>query len=196
MIIEPIVLEGRYVRLEPMTIGHVGSLWSVGSDPALWEWIPTQVKSRSDMENYVGSGLADAERGVALPFVTIDRKTNKVVGSTRFGNLEPAHRRAEIGWTWVTPGWQRTYVNTEAKLLMLKHAFEVWRCIRVELKTDELNEHSRNAISKLGAVQEGIFRQHMITETGRFRNSVYFSIIDSEWDAVKQRLERRLAATK
>ena len=192
MKIEPITLEGQFVRLEPMTVDHVEQLWAAGSDPALWELIPTQIRSPADMEKYVQTALADAERSVAIPFVTIDRSSTRVIGSTRFGNLDAANRRAEIGWTWISPEWQRTFVNTEAKLLMLTHAFEVWKCIRVELKTDALNQQSRNAILRLGAVQEGIFRNHMITESGRFRNSVYFSIIESEWSVLKERLEEKL----
>ena len=111
-----------------------------------------------------------------------------VIGSTRFGGIDTKNRRAEIGWTWINPKWQRTAINTEAKLLMLKHAFEVWKCIRVELKTDVLNEKSRNAILRIGAKEEGIFRQHLITDSGRFRDTVYFSIIDTEWEAMKANL--------
>ena len=194
MKIEPVILEGRFVRLEPLTSKHVEQLWRAGCDPVLWGLIPTQIKSLADMDSYVRSAIADADRGVALPFVTVDRGSNIVIGSTRFGNLDAANRRAEIGWTWLSPAWHRTYANTEAKLLMLTHAFEIWRCIRVELKTDELNHVSRNAILRLGAVQEGIFRNHMITENGRLRNSVYFSIIDSEWDAVKDGLTQKLGS--
>jgi RimJ/RimL family protein N-acetyltransferase len=117
------------------------------------------------------------------------------VGSTRFGNIDPVNRRAEIGWTWINPAWQRTAINTEAKLLMLTHAFEVWKCIRVELKTDANNEQSRKAIARIGAREEGTLRNHMITETGRFRDSVYFSIIDSEWESIKTKLASKLAVT-
>jgi len=115
-----------------------------------------------------------------------------VIGSTRFGNIDVANKRAEIGWTWINPKWQRTVVNTEAKFLMLSHAFETWKCIRVELKTDALNEKSRNAILRIGAKEEGIFRKHMITSTGRYRDTVYFSVLDTEWPTVKQRLLERL----
>lgn len=113
----------------------------------------------------------------------------KVVGSTRFGNIDLKNRKLEIGWTWVSRPWQRTAVNTEAKLLMLTYAFEQLRCIRVEFKTDALNLASRKAIARLGAKEEGVLRRHMITETGRFRDSVYFSILDDEWPAIKRRLE-------
>ena len=120
--------------------------------------------------------------------------SGKVIGSTRFGNIDAANLRAEIGWTWITPAFQRTAVNTEAKLLMLTHAFETWKCIRVELKTDALNERSRAAIKRLGATEEGIFRKHMICDTGRFRDSVYFSIIDTEWPMVKENLRGKLSS--
>ncbi len=194
MKVEPVVLEGEVVLLEPMRIEHVDALWNAGSDEALWRLIPTTISSVDDMRRYVEVALADLNRGSAMPFVTIERGSGDVIGSTRFGNIDTANRRAEIGWTWINPEWQRTAVNTEAKLLMLTHAFETWQCIRVELKTDALNEQSRNAILRLGAKQEGIFRQHMITESGRFRDSVYFSIVDTEWVTVKQGLlEKRNA---
>ena len=144
------------------------------------------------MQNYVATALDEAERKVSLPFVTIDKKENKIVGSTRFGNIDVRNRKAEIGWTWVSPLWQRTYINTEAKLLMLTHAFETWKCVRVELKTDALNEKSRTAILRLGAKEEGVLRQHLITDAGRFRDTVYFSIIDSEWQSVKAGLQEKL----
>ena len=194
MKVEPIVLEGSVVRLEPMTEEHVDALWEVGNVELLWRLIPTKVASLDDMKRYVDIALGDRDRGVALPFVTIERSSGKVIGSTRFGNIDTTHLRTEIGWTWINPNWQRTAVNTEAKLLMLTHAFETWKCIRVELKTDALNERSRNAIMRIGAKPEGIFRNHMITETGRYRNSAYFSIIDTEWDDVKFGLIEKLRA--
>ena len=194
MKVEPVILEGEVVRLEPMTLEHLDGLWEAGKDEALWELIPTNVASIDDMRKYVESALADRGRGVALPFVTVERASGKVIGSTRFGNIDTANLRAEIGWTWITPAFQRTAVNTEAKLLMLTHAFETWKCIRVELKTDALNERSRAAIKRLGATEEGIFRKHMICDTGRFRDSVYFSIIDTEWPMVKENLRGKLSS--
>ena len=124
--------------------------------------------------------------------MTVEKSTGTIVGSTRFGNIDRHNRRVEIGWTWINPRWQRTAINTEAKFLMLRHAFETWRCVRVELKTDVLNEKSRAAILRLGAEQEGVLRQHQITDSGRFRDTVYFSIIDTEWEAVKKVLLSRL----
>jgi len=194
MKIERVILDGKFVRLEPMTVEHVDALWEAGRHESLWRLNPMTVRSRDDMQRYVDVALADQDRGVALPFVTIERSWSAVVGSTRFGNIDVANRRAEIGWTWITPEWQRTAVNTEAKLLMLTHAFEVWRCIRVELKTDVLNEKSRNAILRLGAKEEGIFRNHVICDTGRLRDSIYFSILDSEWESVKANLTSKLGA--
>ena len=196
MKVEPIILEGSIVRLEPMVEEHIDALWEAGSDESLWQLIPTNVASLEDMRRYVEIAVADRDRGVALPFVTVDRSSDKVIGSTRFGNIDTANRRAEIGWTWIDPNWQRTSVNSEAKLLMLTHAFEVWKCIRVELKTDALNDRSRKAILRIGASQEGIFRNHMITESGRFRDSVYFSIIDTEWAAVKRNLIKKLQTSR
>jgi RimJ/RimL family protein N-acetyltransferase len=144
------------------------------------------------MRTYVEAALREQAAGVSLPFATIDLASGRVIGSTRYGNIDRANRRVEIGWTWVAPPWQRTPVNTEAKYLMLGHAFETLGCMRVELKTDSLNERSRAAILRIGAQQEGIFRNHMVTESGRIRHSVYFSLIDSEWPAVKARLEEKL----
>jgi N-acetyltransferase len=192
MKIEPVVLEGELVRLEPLRIEHAAALSEVGLVEEIWRWSPEPIETDEDMRRYVEIALDERRRGVSLPFVTVDKARNKIVGSTRFGSIDVKNRRAEIGWTWINPSWQRTYVNTEAKFLMLAHAFETWRCIRVELKTDALNEKSRSAILRLGAKQEGILRRHIITTTGRFRDSVYFSIIDSEWPAVKLDLRRKL----
>ena len=140
------------------------------------------------------AALREQAEGRALPFATVARAGGKVAGSTRFGSIDRSHRRVEIGWTWLGRAWQRTPVNTEAKLLMLAHAFECWGCIRVEFKTDALNQASRAAIVRLGAREEGVFRKHMITESGRRRDTVYYSIVDEEWPALKARLEARLRA--
>ena len=194
MNLEPIVLEGRHVRLVPMTPEHVPALWEAGNDPALWRLTMSQPASEADMRAFVDAALRAQAAGTALPFVTTEAATGRVVGSTRFGNVEAAHRREEIGWTWIAAPWQRTAVNTEAKLLMLRHAFESLGCVRVELKTDVLNERSRRAILRIGAREEGILRKHQITDGGRIRDTVYFSIIDDEWPVAKARLERMLAA--
>ncbi|HTH51712.1 MAG TPA: GNAT family protein [Pyrinomonadaceae bacterium] len=190
--IEPVTLEGRSVRLEPMRFDHFPALCKAGLVPELWTWTNSLVQDEADMERYLRSALADQALGVALPFVTIERETGTIVGSTRFGNIDTSNRKAEIGWTWINPEWQRTVINTEAKLLMLTHAFEVWKCIRVELKTDSNNQKSRAAIARIGAVEEGTLRNHMITESGRYRDSVYFSIIDSEWENVRADLTAKV----
>jgi RimJ/RimL family protein N-acetyltransferase len=192
MVVEPVTLEGRFVRLEPMEISHVDALSRVGLDPDLWTWIPSAVVTPEDMRHYVETALSDRAAGRALPFVTVEKATNTIVGSSRFMAIDTTHRRVEIGGTWIARPYHRTFVNTEAKLLMLQHAFEHWGCIRVELKTDRLNERSRNAIARIGATEEGIFRQHMITASGRLRDSVYFSILDREWPAIKIRLSARM----
>jgi N-acetyltransferase len=138
--------------------------------------------------------MAEQQRGESLVFATLERSSGALVGSTRFMNIDRANRRVEIGSTWIVPRWQRTAINTGAKYLMLRHAFESWGCIRVELKTDALNQKSRNAILRIGAKEEGTFRRHLITWTGRVRDSVYFSILDHEWPAVKAGMEERLAS--
>jgi RimJ/RimL family protein N-acetyltransferase len=144
------------------------------------------------MTAYIDRALKDQESGTALPFVTVDRASGRIVGSTRYMNIEPAHRRVEIGASWLARPWQRTAINTEAKYLMLRHAFETLGCMRVELKTDALNRRSRNAIQRIGGIEEGIFRRHILTWSGRVRDSVYFSIVDREWPRVKAALEARL----
>ncbi|MBV9216578.1 MAG: GNAT family N-acetyltransferase [Acidobacteria bacterium] len=191
--VEPVTLEGKFVKLEPMRFDHFPALCDVGLEPSLWKWTANIVEKETDLEKYVRSALADRDQGIALPFVTIDKTSGAIVGSTRFGNIDPNHRKVEIGWTWINPKWQRTRINTEAKLLMLTHAFEVWACVRVELKTDSNNKRSRAAMIRIGATEEGTLRNHMITESGRNRHSVYFSIIDSEWPSIKEDLNAKLA---
>jgi N-acetyltransferase len=192
MVIAPVVLEGRHIRLEPLQKSHLTGLAAVGLDPELWRWIPRPVRTVEEMAAYIETALREREQGVSLPFALVERQTGRAVGSTRYANIERTHHRVEIGWTWVAREWQRTAINTEAKYLLLKHAFETLGCIRVELKTDSLNERSRAAILRIGAREEGIFRNHMITASRRIRHSVYFSIVDSEWPAVKARLEKML----
>jgi RimJ/RimL family protein N-acetyltransferase len=192
MIVTPVTLEGRQVRLEPLAMAHLAGLAEFGLDEELWRWIPVPVRKREDLAAYIQTALDEQERGVSLPFALVERATGRAIGSTRYGNIDRANHRVEIGWTWVGREWQRTAANTEAKYLLLRHAFETLGCIRVELKTDSLNERSRAAILRIGAREEGIFRNHMITASGRIRHSVYFSIVDSEWVAVKGRLEARL----
>lgn len=192
MAIAPVILEGQHVRLEPLALEHTAGLAEVGLDEELWKWIPTPVRTPEEMNGYVQTALNERSKGSALPFVLIERASGRIIGSTRYGNIDLDHYRVEIGWTWVARQWQRTAVNTEAKYLLLRHAFETLKCIRVELKTDSLNERSRAAILRIGAREEGTFRNHMITASGRIRHTVYFSILDSEWPEVKARLEAKL----
>lgn len=192
MKIEPVTLEGTHVRLEPLSEAHHAALCEVGLDPDLWRWIPTPVNNADDMMAFIRTAHAWQAAGTALPFATIDRKSNRAIGSTRYMNIDAPNRRLEIGATWIAKPWQRSIINVEAKYLMLKYAFETLGAMRVELKTDSLNRRSRNAIQRIGAKQEGIFRNHMVTSTGRIRHSVYFSIVDSEWPAVKANLESKM----
>ena len=192
MAVSPVTLEGAHVRLEPLAHAHLSGLAAVGLDEELWRWIPTPVRTHEEMAAYIETALNEQERCVSLPFAIVEQAAGRAIGSTRYGSIDRTHHRVEIGWTWVAREWQRTAMNTEAKYLLLRHAFEMLGCMRVELKTDSLNERSRAAILRIGAREEGIFRNHMITASGRIRHSVYFSIIDSEWPAVKARLEAML----
>ena len=170
-------------------------LWEAmkGHAEDLFRWIPYAMRTAEDSACFIEQVLAEHQRGASVPFATIDRSSGKMAGSTRYMSIDVANRHVEIGSTWIAPAWQRTAVNTEAKYLMLRHAFETWKCLRVEFKTDSLNEKSRTAIARLGAKEEGTFRNHMVTSTGRIRHSVYFSIVDTEWPEVKRRLEERMA---
>ena len=194
MDLTPVVLEGRSVRLEPLTIDHLDTLLRVGADPEIWRYMPSDCARREGMQEYIETALAWQRAGTAMPFATIDRQSGAAIGSTRFGNIVPEHKRVEIGWTWITPTFQRTAINTEAKYLMLQLAFEKLGCNRVELKTSAQNMRSRNAILRIGAKEEGTFRSHMINPDGTLRDTVYFSIISPEWPGVKNRLEEMIAA--
>jgi RimJ/RimL family protein N-acetyltransferase len=193
MDIRPITLEGRAIRLEPLSLAHHAQLCEAGLDFELWHWTPQNVRTPQDMRAYIEQALSEQARGTSLPFATVDRASGKVIGSTRYLNIDFANLRVEIGATWLAKIWQQTAANTETKFLMLRHAFEELGCIRVEFKTDSLNQRSRDAILRLGAKEEGTLRNHMLTWTGRIRHTVYFSIIDSEWPEVKTRLEGLMA---
>lgn len=190
--LRPIVLEGDFVRLEPMTLEHHAGLSAVGLDPEIWRFTLVVVQTPEEMRGYMDAALELQREGTALPFVTIERSSGQIVGSTRFGNYDSANRRIEIGWTWIAPRWQRTAINTEAKYLMLSHAFEKLHCVRVELKTDVLNTPSRKAMLRIGAKEEGVLRKHSLVWDGRYRDSIYYSILDDEWPTVKQELEKML----
>ena len=189
----PVTLNGSHVRLEPLSLDHIEPMYAAASDEELWRWTTSHISSIADMREYVESALDAQRAGTALPFATIDASTGEIIGSTRFGNIDLANGRVEIGWTWLRRDHQRTPCNTEAKYLMLRHAFDVLGCMRVELKTDALNERSRAAIQRIGAVEEGTLRAHMKTSSGRIRDTVYYSILDREWPAVRARLEEMLA---
>jgi RimJ/RimL family protein N-acetyltransferase len=190
--VQPVTLKGTHVLLEPLMRSHLPELCKVGLDPDLWQWTPMALRTPEEMRTYVEQALEAQELGTALAFVTIEGQSGSIVGSTRYGNIDMVHKGVEIGWTWIAKDWQRTAINTEAKYLMLRHAFESLGCIRVQLKTDSLNERSRAAILRLGAREEGVFRNHMVTYTGRVRHTVYYSIIVDEWPVVKARLEEFL----
>jgi RimJ/RimL family protein N-acetyltransferase len=194
MEISPVILEGQHVRLEPLSSAHEESLIAAAGDGELWNSTVTIVPSRATIGAYIETALNAQAEGHALPFVIIQKSSNKVVGSTRYFHIERDHRRLEIGYTWLAASAQRTQVNTEAKLLLLTHAFERLGCIRVEFVTDVLNQQSRTAILRLGAKQEGVLRNHMIMPSGRYRDSVCFSIIEAEWPAVKAGLQAKLAS--
>jgi RimJ/RimL family protein N-acetyltransferase len=184
--LEPVVLEGQHVRLEPLGPHHVDGLWGA-SDPSLWTYMPFSVASRDDV-----AALVEFVPMVGLGFATIDRATDAIVGSTSFLAPNETNRCVEIGATWVTPSRQRTVINTEAKLLQLTHAFEALECARVEFKTDARNVRSRAALARIGAVEEGVLRKHMVMPDGHWRDSVFFSILDTEWPGVRGRLEEMI----
>jgi len=190
----PVTLTSPDVRLEPLTLAHAPALARVGLDPALWGWIPNPITDADAMQAYVTTAIDEQRRGVALPFAIVETAGGSVIGSTRFAAIDVPNRRLEIGWTWLARSHQRTRANTAAKRLLLGHAFEALAANRVELKTDALNETSRNAIGRIGGVQEGILRQHVVCASGRIRDTVYFSILAAEWPAVRRRLDERLAA--
>ena len=184
-------LEGRLVRLEPLDARHVEGLWEASRDSRTWRWLSVvQPSTRGELDDWVASALAAARAGTEIPLVTLHEK--RVVGSTRFLALRPEHGSLEIGWTWLHPSAWGTGVNVEAKLLMLRHAFEAWNCRRVELKTDALNERSRGAMEAMGARFEGIHRKHMLVRDGENRDSAWYSVTDDEWPSVRDGLTARL----
>lgn len=190
MEVNPVVLTGKHVRLEPMTETHVPALAEIGVGQPFWDFmLYGNITTVDDMRNWVWDILAREKKGTDLPFVAIHLASGRVAGATRYLNIEPQHRGLEIGGTWYGPEFQRTVVNTECKYLLLGHAFETLNCIRVQLKTDLRNERSQKAIERIGAVKEGVLRNHMILPDGRFRHSVFYSILDTEWHDVKKRLE-------
>ena len=191
--VKPVTLQGKHVRLEPMTEAHVPGLAQIGIGQSFWDFmLYGNIQIEADMRNWVMDILSRAEKGTDLPFVAIHLASGRVVGATRYLNIMPKDRGLEIGGTWYGTDFQRTPVNTECKYLLLSHAFETLKCIRVQLKTDKRNERSQKAIERLGAKKEGILRNHMILPDGRFRDSVFYSILDTEWADVKKNLEEMM----
>ena len=188
MTLQPITLAGQSIRLEPLQLNHVSALAEAGLFAELWRLQPAPVVTENDMRGYVQTALDDQERGVGLPFVIVNLQTEQVIGSTRYMDIALAHFRLEIGATWLTPAHQRSGANTEAKLLLLGHAFDSLGIKRVVFKTELLNEPSRKALARIGAVEEGTFRQHLYAASGRPRDMVYFSILAQEWPNVKAKL--------
>jgi RimJ/RimL family protein N-acetyltransferase len=190
---EPPTLVGETVRLEPLRFDHLAGLTAAARDPRIWTWMPADGSTDDGIRAIVDAALAAQAARSMVTFVTIEQADGRVVGSSRYMNLVPTDLRLEIGWTWIDPAFQRTAVNTEAKLAMLGQAFDALGCRRVELKTDALNGQSRTAILGIGATYEGIFRKHMVMAGGRARDTAYYSILDDEWPTVRDRLQERLA---
>lgn len=194
MDVKTVILQGKHVRLEPMTEEHIPGLAEIGAGQTFWDFmVYGNINTVADMRNWVRDILGRAEKGTDLPFVAIHLASGRVAGATRYLNIMPQDRGLEIGGTWYGLEFQRTPVNTECKYLLLSHAFEMLRCIRVQLKTDLRNERSQKAIERIGAVKEGVLRNHMILPDGRVRHSVIYSILDSEWPDVKKRLEEMMS---
>jgi RimJ/RimL family protein N-acetyltransferase len=193
MIVKPVILEGRHVRLDPMTEAHVPGLAEIGIGQSFWDFmVYGKIETEEDMRGWVRQILTRAEKGTDLPFVAIHLSSGRIAGATRYLNIMPNDRGLEIGGTWYGSDFQRTAVNTECKYLLLKHAFETLGCIRVQLKTDLRNERSQKAIERIGAKREGVLRNHMILPDGYYRHSVYYSILDTEWAESKKRLEEMM----
>ncbi len=189
----PVTLNGKVVRLEPMTAAHASGLAVAGKDDSIWKFmLYGDLTNPENMSAWVNEILHRQANGTDLPFTVVHQQSGDVIGATRYIEMRHAHKGLEIGGTWYTPKYQRTAVNTECKYLMLKYAFEVLKCIRVQFKADGRNERSIHAIERLGAVKEGVLRNHIILQDGTIRDSVFFSILDWEWPAKKIQLEERL----
>jgi RimJ/RimL family protein N-acetyltransferase len=193
MEVKPVTLLGKYVRLEPLAEAHIPALAEIGVGQTFWNFmVYGNINSAEDMTKWVQHLRSCADMGTDLPFAVVHLASGRIAGATRYLNIMPKDRGLEIGGTWYGTEYQRTVVNTESKYLLLKHAFETLGCIRVQLKTDLRNERSQQAIERLGAVKEGVLRNHMILPDGRFRHSVFYSILDTEWPDVRKRLEEML----
>jgi len=192
---EPITLTGRFVTLQPLAQAHLTGLQDAASDGELWNLFFTSVPRPEHMQNWLDTALSLQQKNDALPFVIVENFSGKVVGATRYCNIDAPSRRLEIGYTWYAKRVQRTAINTEAKLLLLRHAFEQLKCIAVEFRTDWLNKTSQRAIERLGAKQDGLLRNHKLMPDGRIRDTVVYSILNTEWFGVEQNLNYKLERT-
>ncbi len=194
MNLAPVTLDGAHVRLEPVTPAHVDGLWRAGRDPDVWAMRPYPVYSHDDMDAQVHAAIAAAAAGTLFMFATVDRSSGRPIGATCYLNTDPTNRHLEIGGTWLTPAWQRSPANTEAKYLQLRHCFETVGCVRVEFKTDARNARSRAALIRIGATEEGTLRRHTVLPDGFVRDSVFFSVLDQEWPDVRRHLDATMAS--
>lgn len=193
MKIVPVILEGKHVRLEPLTLEHAPDLYEAGNDDEVWQFLSMpKPDTLVEMQAFIQGALGQQLAGLRVPFAIIDKASGKAIGTTSYLDIQPQNKGVEIGWTWLGKAYWRSPINTECKYLLLSHAFEDQGAIRVQLKTDSRNWRSQHAIERIGAKKEGVLRKHVIYPSGYIRDSVYFSIIDSEWPIVKQRLESRL----
>lgn len=193
MSLQPVTLTGTHVRLEPLTLAHASGLLDVGRDEDIWKYLMRPpFADLDDTRGWISDALAAQQTGSQLPFVGIHKESNRVAGSTRYLNISPNDKGLEIGWTWLGVDYMRTVVNTECKLLLLRHAFETLGYVRVQLKTDLLNERSQRAIERIGGVREGVLRKFQRTRNDRIRDTVMYSILDSEWPAVRSKLQQIL----
>ncbi len=193
LIVEPVSLAGRWVRLDPLRPEHAPDLARAAADEEIWRYMPRHLRTLDDVQEWIAAALHDQAAGIALPFAIIDQASGQAIGSTRYLDIRPRDRGLEIGWTWLRRSCWRTPVNTESKYLLLRHAFETLGCIRVQFKTHRLNHRSRRALERIGAQFEGILRNHVILPDGTYRDSAYYSVIEHEWPAVKRHLELLLA---
>ncbi|TQK75274.1 RimJ/RimL family protein N-acetyltransferase [Brevibacillus sp. AG162] len=187
--IEPVILEGKLVRLEPLRMVHVDGIWEAGAYEEIWPYMSVTIRTREDAQAFILQALKNEQAQTELPFVIIRQADEQIIGSTRFLGIAKKDRGLEIGFTWLTPSVWKTGVNTECKWLLLRHCFEQLGCIRVQLKTDSRNLNSQRAIARIGGVREGVLRNHMVMPDGYIRDSVYFSILDCEWPEAKQKLQ-------
>jgi RimJ/RimL family protein N-acetyltransferase len=181
----PPVLENKIALIKPLEEAHFEALTAIASEPALWEMSPRKVETKEHILSYLREAMTEKEKHISIPFVIIDKRSNEVAGSTRYSKLFPAHKRLEIGWTWIGTKFQSTGLNRAVKFELLQYGFETLGLNRIELKTDALNMQSRTAMKKIGATEEGIFRKHMLTASGRIRDTVYLSILKEEWPGIK-----------